>query len=777
VRNVLSVKRALVAVLALASIPAFYLAAVAKDDEVEATPVEYTFGRPLREDERTYAWYRKTHADRAAERHHFDPEAVGDGMDTWHWWFGTDNPGFWRDLACLTGKKKANASMTKIDFLRMLMMVPRSRRFEVLGLINDPDCVAAEGPDRYGLTLDRMKDGTLTWDPEKFGYSSGVIGLQLVANKKFNEKNWSLNRYLDDPSSCEPPYNVGMACALCHVAFKPTSPPLDPNEPKWENLDSAIGNQYMREGMFFGYDLPRSSFAYQYLYHQQPGTSETTRFPSDFINNPVIVNSIYRLPERLRIGTTKRITPAQRELMESMYAHCGLKKDDPSGALGGTAEEPTIKSPNILSTGSDDFGVLMASTRVYVNLGMSHEIWPQTWGLNIFDPASSVRANFATSEFDIIGKARKDPNSPWMQTEVRMPNMATFLSIWDGNPLAEAIEAPRLGMTAPGATAKDGKGYFSSDPELLRQGRIAFADNCARCHSSKRPESLPRDTDGAKRAWRELVLRDDFLKDNYLSDDLRYPCSELGTNTARAMSTVWLGGHTFGQCSSKTYKDERASAESVRDHDPTGKPILLWNPISGKYDIDYRANRSFYRTPTLVSIWATAPYLHNNSVGLYNGDPSISGRMEAYYDGMKKLLWPEKRDGIRSVKVTTEDSKLPDLFPVLREFMPELADFPGLELDLVRVPMGTPINLVMNIHPKDVKAVLFAYIEGVLQGEPKARFAELRLRNHDAGVQRMIAKMLEVNMCPDFIEDRGHTYGSELSDADKWALIEYMKHF
>ena len=38
-------------------------------------------------------------------------------------------------------------------------------------------------------------------------------------------------------------------------------------------------------------------------------------------------------------------------------------------------------------------------------------------------------------------------------------------------------------------------------------------------------------------------------------------------------------------------------------------------------------------------------------------------------------------------------------------------------------------------------------------------------------------KLLEVNMCPDFIEDKGHTYGSEMSDADKRALIEYMKYF
>jgi hypothetical protein len=42
--------------------------------------------------EQSYDWYRKTHADEAAKRYGVDPNAVGDGMDTWHWWAGVDNP-------------------------------------------------------------------------------------------------------------------------------------------------------------------------------------------------------------------------------------------------------------------------------------------------------------------------------------------------------------------------------------------------------------------------------------------------------------------------------------------------------------------------------------------------------------------------------------------------------------------------------------------------------------------------------------------------------------
>ena len=96
-----------------------------------------------------------------------------------------------------------------------------------------------------------------------------------------------------------------------------------------------------------------------------------------------------------------------------------------------------------------------------------------------------------------------------------------------------------------------------------------------------------------------------------------------------------------------------------RTNDADGKPIPLYDPLTGKYDIKFEAPASFYRTPTLVSVWATAPYLHNNALGIYTGDPSVAGRMAAYEDGMTKLLWPEKRLGIKSIKVTTEDSALP----------------------------------------------------------------------------------------------------------------------
>ncbi len=737
----------------------------------EAGQVQYTFGRPVRDGEHIYNWYRSTHADAAAARYGVSASDVGDGMDTWHWWVGVDNPGFWRKNTIATSQAPGNLLGVKVDFLRLLTTVPRNKRFELMGLINDPDTVAAEKPDQYGLMLDRMKEGTLTWDPDTFGYSSGVIGLQLFVNKKFDPKKWSVAKYFEDPASVEPPYNAGMACAFCHVSFNPARPPANVHEPDWENIVSNIGNQYFREGMVFGSDTPHDSFLYQYLSTQEPGTSETSRFSNDFINGPVQINAIYRLPIRIKLAHVEKITPAQRGLMESMYRHAGLKLDDPGGALTGTAAEPAIRTPHVLSDGADSMGLMMASTRVFVNEGMMWETWVHTMALNPYNLKESMARNFTPKEFDLIGEVRKDPNSPWMQTEPRMPNMAAFLGTYDSYPLKDAQDPAR-----DGKTPKSGKDYLANDPAMLRRGKIAFADNCARCHSSKLPANLPEDPAARKEAWRQLVLRDDFLTDNYLSDDQRYPLSELGTNAARATGTNATAGYMWGQMSSLGYKQMKEERVALQDYDSGFKPVDLYNPLTGKYDLKFTAPKAYYRTPPLVSIWATAPYLHNNSVGEYNGDPSIAGRMAAYEDAMIKLLWPEHRRGLASMKVTTEDSRLPDLFPVLKQLDPEFAAF-DFDLDLLRVPKGTPINLLTNVHPKDVKSVLQAYIDGVLDGRPEAEFNQLRTINQAKGRAAMLKRLLEVNTCPDFIEDKGHYYGHGLSDEDKRALIEYIKYF
>ena len=77
----------------------------------------------------------------------------------------------------------------------------------------------------------------------------------------------------------------------------------------------------------------------------------------------------------------------------------------------------------------------------------------------------------------------------------------------------------------------------------------------------------------------------------------------------------------------------------------------------------------------------------------------------------------------------------------------------------------------------NVKSVLLAYVDGVLDGRPKSEFSRLRIVNHTKGQAAMLKRLLEVSTCPDFIEDKGHYYGHNMSDEDKRALIEYVKYF
>ena len=105
------------------------------------------------------------------------------------------------------------------------------------------------------------------------------------------------------------PYRVGVSCGSCHIAPLPTNPPADPENPRWENLASAIGNQYIREGKVFAANVEKGGFFYEMLQAQPPGTSDTSRIATDHLNNPNAINPIFLLAERERIahaGETRR---------------------------------------------------------------------------------------------------------------------------------------------------------------------------------------------------------------------------------------------------------------------------------------------------------------------------------------------------------------------------------------------------------------------------------------------------------------------------------------
>ena len=114
--------------------------------------------------------------------------------------------------------------------------------------------------------------------------------------------------------------------------------------------------------------------------------------------------------------------------------------------------------------------------------------------------------------------------------------------------------------------APGGAEHLTASAETLRRGKMAFADKCARCHSSKQPpQEIATDRVKVEAWFRESVLSPDFLDKNFLSDDRRYPVYQLGTNIARAagtnaMARAGLGGVLVGdlQAAARDRKNQRA---------------------------------------------------------------------------------------------------------------------------------------------------------------------------------------------------------------------------
>jgi hypothetical protein len=188
-------------------------------------------------------------------------------------------------------------------------------------------------------------------------------------------------------------------------------------------------------------------------------------------------------------------------------------------------------------------------------------------------------------------------------------------------------------------------------------------------------------------------VKADFRNDNFFSDEKRYPVAMIKTNAARACATNGKRGHIWDEFSSETYKE----LPSVGDID-------VWNPYTGqdeKFNVP-GGGTGYYRTPSLISVWSSAPFLHNTALGKFTGDPSVAGRMEAFNDAVEKLLWPEKRLGKDSIWRTSQECYLQVQSAVIPEPLRTLLR-PHMDPDgyfrLGPIPQGTPINLLANIDP------------------------------------------------------------------------------
>jgi hypothetical protein len=752
------------------------------------------------------------------------------GRNMWLVWTG-GNDRLWDTLTA--------TSIGSLDFLKTVsshasLPASRDNRWYELGLVNEPCFVKATGPDpkHWDLWLDqrdpncppepfsdpakypgvaigargKTKLGDRTLDVGSYyGEPTGVVGLRLLPNPDFDDraaKAWSAERYYTDPDYYEDPklvrpYRIGMSCAFCHVGPNPTNPPANPERPTWADLSSNVGAQYFWWDRVFDWRgrANRSSFLNQTLRTSLPGTLDTSLVSSDNINNPRTMNAVYLLGPRMGLAARfGRERLAGGELANRQF-NSFFPPNHPLSQF--FAAPDTTYTPRVLKDGSDSVGALGALNRVYLNIGLFSEEWllhfaPLTGGR----PITPIR----------IADAQKN-SVYWQATELQTPSMASFFL---------ASTAPHLLKNAPGGTA------YLAGADSVERGTLVFADRCARCHSSKLPDFPPglemdncngRDylkcwdrywawtkTDSFRSQMRTRVQEPSFLESNYLSTEFRIPSTLMQTNICSPIATNAIEGNIWDNFSSQSYK-ELPSAGAVR----------LRNPFTGA-EYDYTlpdGGRGFTRPASLVSLWSTAPFLQNNSVGHFEWRPSVEARMKAFDDAIQQMLWPERRPkdelferlrisgpGVGIIQRTDERSwirvkrgfiprQLRPLAGVFQRKFPELLGqnrHDGLAIG--PIPEGTPISLFSSMdftgadlspeQEREQRKKLLALIR-IVAREAKAGADVFA----DQNIQRA---MFEMSKCPDYVINKGHYFGTDLfteepglTDAQKIDLIAFLK--
>ena len=594
----------------------------------------------------------------------------------------------------------------------------RKNRFTKYGLVNDPDCTEGDASTYW---MDKCPDP----------HSSGVLGYRKYYADPTKDKDGKVvfdpktSAYRDDELKKNMRFVVGHPCVQCHVGFDPTNPPKDPNQPKWENLSATIGNQHVVQPNVFFQGTAHDAVVRQVLKAGRPGTIDTSLVANDFQNNPGTQNNIMDFQNR------------------RVFKH--LMKDPITG------EKKMGLTQHVLKGGEDSVGDRLALIRVYVNIGMCTE---ECWTPNFPTPGKLFGERSKQSPFSIAQCARDC--EPWNYADAKMEDLAAFLITGGPTYLLNAVDTDGT----PGAK------YVELDK--VPQGRKVFVRECASCHSSKvAPENVRRDKAqlekfyeghafGAEPFWQyefsatersspdfaaKFMVQDkagrqrlkqfaekDVFGQDWLGNDEPTPFNIVGTNSCRALHDNHNKGHIWEDFSSETYK-QRASPGSV--------PVTLNRMVPGVGGVKVGERKveggpGYYRNISLLSTWATAPFLHNNAIGempvLKDGTPdtTVKGRIKAFEEAFAELLMSDdpkiKPSRPQKISVTDTDIKL-----ATREDQQGLIKLP--------VKKGTPIANFASSDP------------------------------HKPVTMK----------CDDPVENKGHQFGVSLSDSDKRALREFLK--
>jgi len=761
-----------------------------------------------------------------------------------------------------------------VDWFRVLRADQRDDRFWAWGIINDPACCKPGAPDCPAKSADEtygfdwcpgddvllkyvgkpgyvdpacgLKDAAL--DPDdphsqggkadqrhsacdlKFGTSTGALGIRKFPNPRFDaakwqalnggKANWSgfnaskaattgiesdsrVSKLAD--ASVEPPFLIGTTCGSCHIAFDPLKPPADPAHPKWENIKGLIGNQYTRMSELLGSGMPKSALEYQMFAHARPGVTDTSAISHDQINNPGTINALINVAQRPVfkgeiINKWRKVTTCGAEKDEDKCwcepgrsGKCWQKStrdDDTTTVFLGGQKVALPGVHHILKGGEDSTGAHEAIQRVYFNIGSCSE---QCW-VNHFSDMRQIdpeQRGFGQTPFN-VGQCRRDCAN-FRAVEDRLQNILDFFA---------SAESDETNLQAARANNKSGaytQADLAADLEkefgkgAVGRGQTVFADNCARCHSS-----IPESTGGAFKN-RDFAAPNDAhprkVRADFLSNDQSTPVTEVGTFRCRSLHSNHKAGHLYMEYASDTLRKQQVVADIPE------RPELK------------DGGRGYMRNISLVNVWATAPFMHNNAIGpeicgkpanadndfhraryvdrdgkllaaqpdCLRYDPTVEGRFELYKRSMHELLHPKERGSKRTL---TNADLIIDLG--IRP-LDGLTEKPLGDFGQVRIPAGTSAGFLNGLqhkqligdlflakrHPdklegagkKDLLPTLQAMADEIIK--TPARFVDILREKRD-----FVSANYET--CTQDIENEGHRFGEDLSEADKKALTAFL---
>ena len=737
----------------------------------------------------------------------------------------------------------------QVDWYRVLGSKGREGRFHAWGIINDPSCCqpgvgscpAKSLEETFGFDycpgddelLKAVRTGQKYEDPAcrlrdpppdpddphtrngaldqrqsacdlRFGTSTGALGFRKFPNPRFDAERWArlggweelvkpISERTRVPSdrrvtrlhdaSIEPPFLIGTTCGSCHIAFDPLRPPGDPREPAWENIKGLVGNQYSRMAELLASGMHPSTLEWQMFAHVRPGVMDTSAIPHDHVNNPGTVNAIINSDQRLT-QTGRAITKWRK------VASCrGEEADGRCWCEPGRRGKCWLKSTRtddrvhvLLKGGEDSIGAIEAMQRVFINIGSCAE---QCWVNHLADLRQLVpgERGFGQTPMSIAQCRRDCPN--FRAIEDRMPQLAAFVFSAEGD--ATDLHAARNYSRA--ALVADLEREFGTG--AVARGTRLFARHCAGCHSSLPSNRRTRFTE-------MLLPPPDFhlpdashprrMRRDFMSGDRTVAASAVGTFRCRALHSNHMQGHIY----------EEYAPHEVHEREPVAD---LAEPTEG--------GRGYYRVPSLLNVWATAPFMHNNAIGPEvcgapgasrpryvdaNGkllaqqpecsrfDPSVEGRFALFKRSAWELLNPRERGRkstfidhdieldlrIRRWHEGEERPRLGFLMEVRKEFEVHsgfLASFRHKDLanDLYDA-FDDPLRVIGAGKALILPQLLSA---GLDLAKAPERFVEVML-------QRRELLRGHYRGCKEDIENEGHTFGSHLSDEEKRALVAFL---